>query len=93
MQLFPKKEGIDFTLSRQEALVLFELLQRLVEENEQDLLPLLHSSAEFAVLCIMNNHLEKILAEAAGDDYEDVLKRARAVIIRQSGRYEGIEEK
>lgn len=84
---------IAFGLSREEALVLLELLQRLVEEEEARLIPLLHSSAEFAVLCRINNHLEKNLPEALRDDYDVLLRKARALIIRQNGHYPGIEEK
>ncbi len=83
---------IAFTLSRQEALVLFEMLQRLVDDDETKLLPLLHSSAEFAVLCRINNRLEEVLPEPFLDTYDDLLKAARAAIVRESGRYEGIEE-
>jgi hypothetical protein len=84
--------GVAFSLNKEEALVLFEMLQRLVDEDETKLLPLLHSSAEFAVLCRMNNHLEKNLPEALLDTYNDLLRAARALIVRQSGAYNGIEE-
>ncbi len=85
-------DDITVRLSRHEALVLFEMLQRLVDDDETKLLPLLHSSAEFAVLCRINNHLEKTLPEPLLENYDDLLKAARASIIRQSGRYLGIEE-
>jgi hypothetical protein len=93
MRLLQAKEEVTFTLTKEEALVLFEMLQRLVEDNEKALLPLLHSSAEFAVLCRMNSHLEKTLAEPLRDNYEALLLKARKAILRQSGVFEGIEEK
>ena len=83
--------AISLVLDEEESLVLHDLLQRLVEENEQKLLPLLESSAEFAVLCRLNSHLEKQLPEALEDDYEAKLTRARKRIIGKTGRYEGIE--
>jgi hypothetical protein len=92
-RLFHTKEDVVLTLDREQALVLFDLLQRLTEDEEARLLPLLNSSAEFAVLCAMNNQLEKTLAEPFSEHYEELLKKARAQIIRLTGRYEGIEEK
>ncbi len=87
------KNEVVLPLSKEHALVLFELLQRLTEDREGELLPLLHSSAEFAVLCAINSTLEKTLSEPFLDNYEDVLKKARASIIKKTGLYEGIEEK
>ncbi len=93
MRLLKAKEEVTFTLTNVEALVLFEMLQRLIEGDEKALLPLLHSSAEFAVLCRMNNNLEKTLAEPFLENYEGLLQKARKAIIKQSGIFEGIEEK
>jgi len=93
MKMSPIQDKISVLLDKEEALVLFEMLERLVEEREKELLPLLESSAEFAVLCRLASHLEQHLKEPLSDDYETLLTKARALIIKQSGRYPGLEEK
>lgn len=92
MQMVHAHNKVTLALEKEEALVLFEMLQRLVEEDEKSLLPLLHSSAEFAVLCRLNSHLEKSLSEPFCPDYDTILMQARGAIIKQSGYYQGIEE-
>ncbi len=93
MEATRDKDRIRIALHREEALVLGELLQRVVEDDNTMLLPLLHSSAEFAVLCRMNNHLEQCLPEMAADYYDDEVRRARQSIIKHTGKFEGIEER
>jgi hypothetical protein len=93
MRAFSHQEHVTFALTRQEALVLSEALQRLIDDGERTLLGLLHSSAEFAVLCRLNNHLQSCLPETLSESYEDALRTARRAIIKQAGHYEGIEER
>lgn len=92
MQANRTSSHIALALSKEEALVLCELLQRIVEEDEKPLLPLLHSSAEFAVLCRLNNNLEKVIPELFYDHYDDLIKTARTLLIKESGHFEGISE-
>ena len=87
------KDEVTLSFSKDEALVLLEMLQRLTDDNEKYLLPLLHSSAEFAVLCAINSDLEQIMAEPFLDNYDELVKKARSAIIKRWGTFEGIEEK
>lgn len=87
-----KNDVVNFSLSRSEALVLSETLTRLIDDDEKPLLSLLHSSAEFAVLCRLNNHLQSGLPELFNENYEKLLNAARKALIKESGHYSGIDE-
>lgn len=74
------------TLPSDCALVLFELLSRLVrDENGMALLPLAHHDAELWALNSVVNRLESELADPLRDDYLARLDEARARVAERNG--------
>ncbi len=92
MQAYYDPKKVTLTMNNDEALVLGEMLQRILENSEADLIKFLESSAEFAVLVRINNNLEKVLPQHFAENYDAQVAHARVAIIKESGRFEGIAE-
>ncbi len=75
-------ENITIILSRDEALVLFELFAR---SDDDDAFVLRHN-AEYIALMSISCQLEKVLAEPFGSRYDDLLTIARDRVAKD---YEG----
>jgi hypothetical protein len=69
-------EKVTITLSRDEALVLFEFLSRFTEEQQLDI----RDQSEQRVLWDMLADLESALPEPLAHDYDQQLQRARESI-------------
>jgi hypothetical protein len=69
-------EKITITLSRDEALVLFEFLSRFTEQQQLDI----RDQAEQRVLWDIQADLESALPEPFAHDYDQYLQRARESI-------------
>jgi hypothetical protein len=74
---------LSLTISRDEALVLFELLSRVADTNGLEL----HHNSEFLALSKLSSQLEKSLAEPFMPNYTEVLDQARS---RVASGYEGL---
>lgn len=61
-------------LNKDEALVLFEFLSRI---NDNELKEIFEDQAEQKILWILEGQLEKQLAEPFKPDYKDIIKEAR----------------
>lgn len=66
---------VTFHLSRDEALVLFEWLSRLTDDDAQA--PVVHPAEEIALLRVLGR-LEKALVEPFDPRYREILAAARA---------------
>jgi hypothetical protein len=67
-------DDINIQLSKEEAIVLFEFLSRLNDNNQDDIFK---DQAEQRVLWNIEGTLEKKLVEPFRPDYVDILNRAR----------------
>ncbi|HYH15098.1 MAG TPA: hypothetical protein VD794_07760 [Flavisolibacter sp.] len=74
------KEDINIKLNNSEALVLFEFLSNLNEDDAHD--SLFEHPAEQRVLWRILNDLESALVEPLQSDYEALLKNARGNVIQ-----------
>lgn len=74
--------GVTVSLSKDEALVLFELLHRWEDTGEIDehLMP-----GEQTTLWGLSAALESVLAEPFGDNYRELISDARARLYEQGG--------
>jgi len=83
----PPDPKILLELDRSFALVLFEFLARVVDEEDgEPLESALDHDAELPALCALLALLEEHLDEAFADDYRDRLARARALVLRISAK-------
>jgi hypothetical protein len=71
-----RTQNIKFTLSQDEALVLFEFLSRFSDDNALRI----EDPAEARVLWDLCCLLEEQLAEPFREDYAELLERARAAV-------------
>lgn len=77
-------DDVQITLTRAEALVLFEVLSRYAErgkDGEIKLLDLAEKHAVDAVLC----HFEKLLVEPLSPSYGECLASAKACLLKRHG--------
>lgn len=74
-------------LNKDEALVLFEFLSRI---NDNELKEIFEDQAEQKILWILEGQLEKQLAEPFKPDYKDIIKEARNKIRDEEYKKSGI---
>lgn len=75
-------EEIKISLSKEEALVLFEFLSR-VNENDSKLM--IEDNSEERVLWNICSDLEKVLVEPFQENYCEILKQAREKVRDKNG--------
>ena len=68
------RQNISLTLTKDEALVLFDFLGRF---NQTDHTDIFESQSEQKTLWILEGQLEKQLVEPFKPDYKDIIKEAR----------------
>ena len=68
-----KSDDISLTLTRDEALVLFEFFSRFSDKDELSIIDQAEERALWNLTCVF----EKVLAEPFGADYEEVIQQAR----------------
>ena len=68
------QQKINLTVTKDEALVLFEFLARF---NQTDHTDIFEDQAEQKILWILEGQLEKQLVEPFKPDYKDIIKEAR----------------
>lgn len=68
------RQNISLTLTKDEALVLFDFLGRF---NQADHTDIFEDQSEQKTLWILEGHLEKQLVELFKPDYKDIIKEAR----------------
>ena len=68
------QQNITLTVSKDEALVLFEFLARFNQAEHSDIF---EDQAEQKVLWILEGQLEKQLVEPFKPDYKDIIKKVR----------------
>lgn len=66
-------DNISLTLTRDEALVLFEFVSRFSDTDKLSIVDQAEERALWNLTCV----LEKVLSEPFGADYEEVVRRAR----------------
>ena len=74
-------ELVTITISKSEALVLFDLLFEFRDENALSI----HHDAERVVLWMLEASLEKTLAEPFSAEYDDIMQEARNRVIEKWG--------
>ena len=84
---FDQNSKIEFELDRSLALVLFEFLARVADEQDgEPLAGTLDHDAELPALWALLALLEEHLDEPFADDYRDRIKQARETILRRFGK-------
>jgi hypothetical protein len=74
-----EQDQIVISLTEPEALVLFELLERLISQTDSDFS---EGSAEWVVVCNLVASLEAKLVAPFREDYEHTLEEAREIVLR-----------
>ena len=69
-----RSDEVSLTLTRDEALVLFEFVSRFSDTDKLSIVDQAEERALWNLTCV----LEKVLSEPFGADYEEVIRRARA---------------
>ncbi len=84
----PESSNVNLQLSRDEALVLFEFLQREIDENDANTLKSsIDHEAELWALNGLNCLLERALPEPFASDYLKDLSAARHALVKRYGNW------